>query len=55
MPMTLPTPELMAGVDVTLLEFPMLHNIALPETTERLYDEMVTAITRLHASSGWAS
>ena len=55
MPMTLPTPELMAGVDVTLLEIPMLHNIALPETTERLYDEMVATITRLHASSGWAS
>ena len=28
----------------------MLHNIALPETTERMYDEMVAAIVRLRSS-----
>ena len=37
-----------AGVDATLLEFPMLHNIALAETTERMYADMAASI---HATS----
>jgi hypothetical protein len=31
-------------VDVRALEYPMLHNIALPETTELMFGEMIAAL-----------
>jgi len=44
-----------AGVAAKLLEFPMLHNIALPETTQRMFDEMVEAIVEIRTAAGSAS
>ena len=36
-----------AGVDVRLLTYPMFHNIALPETTEQMFADMVGALKPL--------
>lgn len=37
------------GVDVRLLEYPMLHDIALPETLERVLADMIVAVQDVHA------
>jgi acetyl esterase/lipase len=37
----------MAGVPATLLDYPMLHNIALPRTSQQMFAEMITAISGL--------
>jgi acetyl esterase len=33
-----------AGVEVRALEYPMLHNISLPETTEQMFADMIEAV-----------
>jgi acetyl esterase len=44
------------GVEVRALEYPMLHNIALPETNEQMFAEMIAALGQaqsgLHLSEG---
>ena len=36
-----------AGVPVQHLSYPMFHNIALPETTDRMFAEMIDALRPL--------
>jgi acetyl esterase len=36
-----------AGVQATLLDYPMLHNIALPETSQQMFTDMIAAISAL--------
>ena len=40
-----------AGVDVRALEYPMLHGVALPETTEQMLADMVTALREVQAAA----
>jgi len=32
------------GVDVRAFEYPMLHNISLPETTEQMFTDMISGV-----------
>lgn len=41
-----------AGVDATLIEAPMFHAIALPETTQQLLADLVVAIEALRSPKG---
>ncbi|MFE6699045.1 alpha/beta hydrolase [Streptomyces sp. NPDC057718] len=40
------------GIDALLLEYPMLHNIATPSTTERMFADMAEQIRRLQGETG---
>ncbi len=37
------------GVQASLLDYPMLHNIALPETSQQMLTDMIRAISALQA------